>query len=101
MTDTAINSGLRIALDQVNAALRRHGIEPSGDYGADIERIASDHTRLQAEVEALRPNADRYLWLRDKASEKQQDIWLAYLPDAQDAYVDRCIDSARAKKEEA
>jgi len=40
MTDTAINAGLRIALDQVNAALRRHGIEPSGDYGADIERLA-------------------------------------------------------------
>lgn len=41
MTDTAINAGLRIALEQINAALRRHGIEPSGDYGADIERLAA------------------------------------------------------------
>lgn len=52
MTDTAINAGLRIALEQINAALRRHGIEPSGDYGADIERLAA--------------NSDRYLWLRDE-----------------------------------
>jgi len=42
MTDTAINAGLRIALEQVNGALRSHGIEPSGDYGADIERLAAN-----------------------------------------------------------
>ena len=42
MTKTAINAGLQLALDQVNAALRRHGIEPSGDYGSDIERLAVD-----------------------------------------------------------
>ena len=40
MSDSAINEGLRIALTQVTDALRRHGIEPSGDYGVDIERLA-------------------------------------------------------------
>jgi len=47
MTDTAINAGLRIALEQIHAALRRHGIEPSGDYGADIERLAVDALRYR------------------------------------------------------
>jgi len=82
MTETAINTGLRIALEQVNAALRRHGIEPSGDYGADIERLAA--------------NSDRYLWLRDAATETQQNVWLAHLPEHQDAYADKKIDATRA-----
>ncbi|NII73953.1 hypothetical protein FHW84_002526 [Dyella sp. SG562] len=54
MTDTAINAGLRIALEQINAALRRHGIEPSGDYGADIERLALDAARYRQ----LRENSE-------------------------------------------
>ena len=41
MSDTAINDGLRIALEQVNGALRRYGIEPSGDYGADMDRLTT------------------------------------------------------------
>lgn len=68
MTDTAINAGLRIALEQVNAALRRHGIESSGDYGKDIERLAVDalrYSELCRQLDAADPVSNEASTIRN------------------------------------
>jgi len=57
MTDTAIN-----------AALRRFGIEPSGDYGADIERLAVDAWRyreLCRQLDAAEPGSNEASTIRN------------------------------------
>ena len=60
-----------------------------------LRSLLADRTLLQAEVNVLRPNAERYLWLRDEcdttngfliAQRIETDEW------------DEAIDCARSKK---
>jgi len=57
VSESAINEGLGIAVDQVVTALKRNGIDPSsGDYGAAIDALV-DRTRREW-IPSLRSIAD-------------------------------------------
>ena len=50
---------------------------------------AEELTRLRAEVEALKADAERYRWLRDGASAHLVDLlWHTYAPEERDTEID-------------
>lgn len=73
-------------------------------YAAPVRVLIEERDQLRAEVEALRPNAERYLWLRDKSESLHSfylstPLWMTgvrFRPEN----VDSTIDAARAAKED-
>lgn len=78
---------------------------PMIDAGKFIDYVWSmrqERDQLRAEVEALRKDADRYLWLRDKSESVHglylsTPIWMTGVRFRQED-VDRTIDAAMAKE---
>jgi hypothetical protein len=67
-----------------------------------VESLLADRTRLQAQVEALRADAERYRWIRnDQTGAVEEAILIDRYGDVEvrlGVNLDEAIDSARAKK---
>lgn len=105
MTDhnEALRLADEIAGDQLYGLQRRCRDEAA----ALLRQLSAERDQLRAEVERLRPNAERYEWLRDNLEsewaicEWQDDPdGLGYYRDARASHiVDAAIDLARTHKE--
>lgn len=93
-----IASGLRRELKDQTQSLADLAAERATNEQLTATLLATEaeRDRLKAENEALRKDAERYLWLRDK----QTFIWLIqdWFPGAEFTDVDAEIDAAMAKE---